>query len=159
MQIHTNSDTVTTCAECGQPCCQREIVVTEDKHARRVPYQTHHVDLAGDEQSAVFGRVKKFYARMFELIDELQSIPADDLRLSYGRLLELDLGAVMPSACAIRTEIIPLAMVKVAGQIREIQLDPRALDSATVETILSETKERAEPIAAKLNADYEARDF
>lgn len=159
MQIQTNSDTVTTCAECGQPCRQREIVVSHGTHARQVPYQTHHVDLAGDEHSAVFERVKKFYSHMFELIDEFQKIPPDESRLSYGRLIDLDLGAVMPSACAKRTEVIPLAFVRVAGQVQEIQLDRRALDGASARTILADLKERAEPVAAKMNADYEARDF
>lgn len=159
MQIHTNSDTVTTCADCGQPCRQREVVVSHGTNARQVPYQTHHVDLAGDEHSAVFERVKNFYARMFELIDELQKTSPDELKLSYGRLMELDLGAVMPSACAVRTEVIPLALVRVAGQFQEIQLDRRALDGLTSETIIPELRERAEPIARRLNTDYEARDF
>lgn len=159
MHIHTNSDTVTACAECGQPCRQREIVVSRGTHARQVPYQTHHVDLAGDEHSAVLGRVKNFYSRMFDLVDELQKTSPDELKLSYGRLVDLDLGAVMPSACAVRAEVIPLAFVRVAGQLQEIQLGRRALDGTTPNGLVAELKERAEPIAVKMNADYEARDF
>lgn len=150
---------MTLCTDCNQPCYQREVIVSEGKYARQVPFLTHHVDISSEEHGEVFNRVKVFYTKMFALIDMLQAIPSDALKLSYGRLIGLDLGAVMPSACAVRTEVIPLAMVRVAGQVREVQLSARVIDSISVEELVSEIKTQAEPIARQLNANYEARDF
>lgn len=159
MDLLTNSDTLIRCEDCGEPCFQREVKVSHGRHARFVPFQTHAGSIDGDDHMAAFARMRGFYERMFDLLDELQDISPDECRLTYGRLTSLDLGAVMPSACARRTEIVPLAFVRVAGQVCEIQLEARTIDGANVAGILTELKAAAEPVAAMLNAQYEERDF
>jgi hypothetical protein len=157
MHLYTDNDTLVMCDDCGHHARRRNIVAAHGRHSRQVSFQTHVASL--DEHGEVFARVRAFYAAMFDLVDELQSLPPDSLKLTYGRLVDLDLGAVMPSACARRIEIVPLAHVRVAGHMREIQLAPRLLEGATAEGLLDELKATAEPLAAQLNAQFEARDF
>jgi hypothetical protein len=154
--IITEQDSIIPCGSCGEYAVQREFPVRHGTTTRKVVYQTHHVDMSGEQHHAVYERIDNFHKRAWLLLDELQKA---DGKLPIGRLIEFNIETVKPSACDVRTDIVPTAIVRVAGLMNEVRLAPHPLEGATAEAILVALKVAAEPIATLLNAQYEARDF
>jgi hypothetical protein len=158
-EVFGPSDDRATCDDCGQRAVQREVAVRVGTETRHVIYQTHHFDFGGADHHAVHERIAAFHSRAFGLLEKLRALPEAERKLDYGRLVSFDLNTVKPSACAVRSEIIVSATVRVGGCEEEVVLPARPLKGQRVDRILAELRRTAKPLVATLKAKHERLDF
>lgn len=149
MKLRVDGEALITCSHCGEQAIHREITVVSSsgKTARRVPYETHCESVIDEQHIAAQTRLLNFYRSVFDLIEQFEALPADwkVITTASGNavLLELVLGSERPSACEVRTVIIPSFEAKAFGREFDINLPPRTMVGTTTQTLLDEAKTAA----------------
>jgi hypothetical protein len=147
------------CERCGGIAYRRTVQVENSKGSRPVAFDTHKPGLNNEQVLAALGRLDRFHERVHDLEAQLKALTEEDRKLSAGWLHTIELATVRPSACEVRTLIVPEANVQAWGFYRPIRLEPRPLKGASAKSILRDLKAGAEPIIQQMRRDREAGDF
>lgn len=146
-----------TCATCGQQATRSEVEVRYADGGRSVVFETHAQSLHDEEFHSALQRINEFHAAVHALQSELRtSIP---LKLSSGWMTAIDLGTVTPSACEVRTQIIPAATIKAFSLESEVQLEPQSLIGSTAADILAALTAAAEVKVLEMGERFQRGDF
>lgn len=154
MITYPNDDRV-ICETCGQTAFQREGDVRHGTVTRRIVYQTHHQGLETQDHHDVFGRINAFQEQVHKLEAEMNALPEHMKELSSGRIIQFEITSVTPTACEVRTQIVPYVTVRAYGQTEEVKLEPVEIGGS----ILNELKAAAEIAVTKLRLQHERGNF
>lgn len=151
MAVRIDGEAQVTCLACKKPAILREMLLVEDGSARKVSYETHCESVIEPAHIAAQGRAEQFYKSVFALIKEFNALPESDKVIESenggaGKLIELDIGSERPSACEVRTVIVPYFSLKTFGREHELKLEPRDLAATALVSLLDEVKLWAAPI-------------
>ncbi len=152
-----------TCETCGREAIRREAeVFSAGRQARTIPYDTHMESLTEDDHRQALIRMQNFYSKLYGLLDEIKAaIGTDVMKLSFGRIVDLDLGNVIPTACLPRSDVIPDAVIQAnalpSGTARYLQFDQVPLEGLAFESLLEMVRPGCEAAAQKLKELYDAR--
>lgn len=147
--IRADTENIVNCSSCQKPSILREVFIVQDKLARKIAYETHSESIISEEHIAALTRAENFYKKVFDLINEFNGLP-DETKIvkvenAAGKLTELDFFSMRPTACAVRTTIVPEFTLKTFGKSTIISLEPRQLNDTTLDQLMSEIAERAKP--------------
>lgn len=148
--IKADIETKIECSTCGKMGILREVVVAHNGMARKISYETHHESVLDPEHSDALNRTDEFYRKVLDLVVEFNNL-SDATKIvrvegAAGILGDFDIGSQRPSACEVRTTIIPIFTLRTFKKNHEIQLTPRNIDSANFQEILDEVIKRSKPI-------------
>lgn len=147
MQLKQRSESIVKCS-CGRDAYRRTLaVVSPGIGGREVSFDTHEQDILSDEHVSAARRMRDFHELLYQLLAELKG---QDLKLSSGRMSNLNADTVHPEACEKRTRFVPTASIQAFGQPRGVTGEPMELEGATVETFMANVREAAEQEVAKL---------
>lgn len=152
--IKCDSDRTVICATCGLPaiCRQRE-VRHANTGARYLDFDSHYEE-TDPRFVEMMLRVDGFHERLHALQLEVRRACLSDRSLPVT-FLDAEIETVKPTACLVRTTIIPTALVAAFGKQSEIRLPSRDLDGATAEGIIDELKAVATAEQENLRARFE----
>jgi hypothetical protein len=140
------------CSTCGKPGILREVVIVESGKSSKISYETHCESVVDPEHIAAQLRIETFYKKVFALMSEFSSLPEETkiVRIENpaagGILQDLTLGSVRPSACEVRSILIPVFELRTFGKEYEIKLEPRQLSGVLLTNLLREVLPRAQQI-------------
>lgn len=156
-------ETRVTCETCQREAIRREAEVSSPgRQARTIPYDTHMESLTEEDHRQALIRMQNFYSRLYELLDEIkEAMGTDMMKLSFGRIVDLDLGNVIPTACLPRSDVMPDAVVRAnalpSGTARYLKFDQVPLEGLTLASLLEMARPVCESAAQQLKALYDAR--
>lgn len=152
--IKCDSDRTIICADCRRPAISRH---REVRHAnigaRYIDFDSHYEET--DPQFVeMMNRVDSFHERVHALQAVVKKVCLAFHNLSTT-FLDAEIETVKPTACAVRTMIIPTALITAYGKQSELRLPARELDSATVDEIVADLLIAAENEVVNLRARFE----
>lgn len=152
-------ETIVTCETCGLPAQRRQTDIgVPGLQVRTIVYDTHAECLTIEEHLAALGRMKTFHERLFDLVAALKAAEGGELlKLSVGRIREIDLGNVIPTACNPRSDVLPSATVRAFGLEEEVPYHQLPLEGLTIEALVETLKPACEDAALRLKAKHDDR--
>lgn len=152
--IKCDSDRIVRCATCGRDaiCRQRE-VRHPNTGARYLDFDSHWEE-TDPRFVEMMTRVDTFHERLHELQMEIKRACLSDRNLPIT-FTDAELESIKPTACLVRTTIIPTALVTAFGKQAEIRLPARELAEATAIAIIDELKAAAMNELENLRARFE----
>ena len=148
--IRIDGEIYKTCDDCGEKSIIREMTIVGNSEARRISYETHSDSIVHSDHIEALHRAEHFYQIIFSLIDEFKRLNETERIVHLGDcagiITELDFGSVRPSACNIRTIIIPYFTLKTFSKEYELRLEARDLSATKLVDLLSDAKKQAESI-------------
>lgn len=142
-----------TCATCGQPGIQREVVVIADGSSGKYSYSTHSSSISSQEHFAALNRLDSFATRTAAVLQDLRS---RDLSIKTGTIVAISYCPVDPSACEVRTEFRPMIDVKAFGRTQELLMPPVVLEGINVNKLFASIKKAAEALALEIKEKFES---
>lgn len=138
VQIKLPAEIRITCKTCGEPAIRREVIVAiPGLQTRMVGYDTHATSIALADHWQAMARLEAFHNKLFTLVRELkEASKTDAFKLSIGRITEIDLGNVIPTACNPRSQVVPSATVRAYKVERTVPYSLTALEGLSVESLL-----------------------
>lgn len=117
-------DTV-ACPDCDKPAYRRQMFAAHPEYARShghmLLYDTHAACLTEDEHHAALKRIEGFYSEMHKLEHDCWLLLDSDNAIKdsegskIGVITRIDFIQHNPSACGVRTHIVPEVVVRVFG--------------------------------------------
>ena len=152
--IRSDSDRPTICADCGGQAVARLREVRHANHgARLVSFDSHHEET--DPQFVeMMNRVDQFHEQLHALQIEIRRACLAERELPVT-FIDVEIDSIKPTACAIRTMIVPTALIQAFGRQSEIRLEARELAGANANVIVDELKAAAVAELPNLRARFE----
>jgi hypothetical protein len=152
-------ETIVTCETCGEPAHRRQADIgVPGLQIRTISYDTHAESQTLEEHLAAMGRMQAFHEQLFALIADLKAaIGTDEFRLAYGRITEIELGNVIPTACNPRSDVIPEATVRAFSREALVPYHQLPLAGLTKDALIGMLKPACEEAVARLKAEYNDR--
>ena|ERR1700733_9317666 len=140
------------CPTCKKDATVRELCVAiPGLSGKNVAYLSHAGCLTDDAHHAAIKRLHAFYLKLGNLVIECNARAKSD---GLVFIKDIDFGSVMPSACEVRTQIIPVVTIRAFSLEEDLRLPARSLDTQKVDALIEEIKEQSEPIKEKFKGRF-----
>lgn len=147
-----------TCRTCNQPALYREIQVSAPQlQTRMIGYSTHSESITEEQHLQAMGRLETFHVKLFKLIAEIkEALGSEGIKLKIGRIIDLELGSVIPTACNPRTYVQPEVTVRAYGKTKHFIFEDESIDEVTLESLLALVIPACDYAALELQEQYNA---
>jgi len=154
---HSTEHTI-TCQTCNQPALYREIQLTvPGLQTRMIGYSTHSESITEEQHHQAMGRLEAFHSKFFDLIAQIkEAMGTEGIKLKIGRIIDLELGSVIPTACEPRTMVQPEATVRAYGKSKHFIFEDVPIDEITLESLLALVTPACDYAALELQEQYTA---
>lgn len=152
--IRNDSDRATICADCHRPAITRQREVRHANTGARFVSMDSHYEETDPRFVEMMNRVDSFHEAVHALQSEVKRACVGNRSLPLT-FLDVEIDTIKPTACAIRTMIIPVALITAFGKQSELRLPARELAGVEASGIITELCEAAIGEVANLRARFE----
>jgi hypothetical protein len=158
--IKIANDHPVTCQTCGESSLRRSVDFISSRGVRRPHfYDAHSMCLRCNSHKARVEQMDNYLEACDALEAAIRALPETAMRLSYGKIMSVDVLIVDVDACTSYTDVVIVATIGAFGFAKELRLEPRALAYINAADLIAEIKPAADELALDCKTDFDSGMF
>lgn len=146
------------CETCKKPGVRREVEVVNTHGGRRVSYDTHNRSLHHGSHAEALERIDKFHERLHTLQHKLRAYLRENRPKGF-LVVNCEFKTIRPTACEVRTEIVPTMELQAFGLRGMVRLAARPMKGASAARIARELCNAAGPEVQRLKVIRDSGEY